>query len=382
MRNFTELGLSKRTLIALQEAGFTQPTEIQEKTIELILNGNDVLASAQTGSGKTAAFALPIIEILEEPDTRPRALVLCPTRELALQVETQFKQFGTPWGMRTVTLYGGTGYTRQISALKRQVDVIVATPGRLLDCVERGLADLSRIEICVLDEADRMLDIGFMPQLRRIVAKLPKERQTLMFSATIDDQIAEIARCYTTNPIRVEANQEKLEAATVEQRFVEVDEYSKDTTLIRLIREHDMRSVIIFTATKRGTTLLKHKLRFAGVEAEEIHGDITQSQRERTLKEYRDGVFPVLVATDVAARGLDIPTVTHVVNYDLPENPEDYVHRIGRTGRAGRYGVALSLVSIEQRHLLRGIERLIGPQNDINSGSVKKVAGRRFGRRR
>jgi superfamily II DNA/RNA helicase len=378
LKTFAELGFSKPILAVLQEAGFTEPTEIQEKTAGIILDGGDVLASAHTGSGKTAAFALPIIERLEKPARKPRALVLAPTRELALQVEAVFKQFGRTSGLKTVTLYGGTGYGRQIMALKKQVDIIVATPGRLLDCVERRFADLSGIEVLVLDEADRLLNLGFMPQLRRIINQLSKERQTLMFSATIDRQVSEIARDYLRSPVRVSANVEQLEVPQITQKFVEVNEFGKDAMLVKLIKDHDMTSVLIFARTKRKTTWVMNKLRYAGVRAEEIHGDISQSQREKTLKGYRDGLFPVLVATDVASRGLDIPTITHVVNYDLPENAEDYVHRIGRTGRAGREGMALSLVSIEQRHLLRDIEKLIGPQNDIDSGTVKKVAGRRF----
>jgi len=377
LSKFAELGLSKSILAALDEAGITEPTEIQQATIEQTLTGRDLLASAPTGSGKTAAFALPIIECLEEPAKKPRALVLAPTRELALQVEEEFKRFAKNSGLKTVTLYGGTGYDKQLNALRKNVDIIVATPGRLLDCVERKYADLSAIEILVLDEADRLLDLGFMPQIRKIISKIPKERQTLMFSATIDNRIQSIAREYMINPTVVKANIDRIDVASIEQRFMHVTEFSKDALLLKLIEEYKMTSVLVFTRTKRKATWAKDRLRDAGIIAEEIHSDISQNQRERTLLRYRNGAFPVLVATDVAARGLDIPTISHVINYDLPEVPEDYVHRIGRTGRAGRAGMAFSFVSEEQRFLVRDIQKLLGqqPEEDV----VKKsAAARRF----
>jgi ATP-dependent RNA helicase RhlE len=364
---FTELGLSKPTVLVLEECEFTEPTEIQSKAIPLVLAGKDVMASAMTGSGKTAAYVLPIIELLKAHNPKPRVLVLVPTRELALQVESQVMRFGKNSKLRTVTLYGGTGYEKQNRLLRRGVDVIVATPGRLLDCVERRTADLTGIEILVLDEADRLLDMGFMPQVRRVVSQIPKKRQTLMLSATIDRRIEQLAGDLMINPTRVQVNTKQVEPVAIEQKFFHINEFGKDALLLKLIQESAMESVLIFTKTRRKAAWVKDRLCDASISAEEIHGDISQSQRERTLARYRAGAFPVLVATDVAARGLDIPTISHVINYDLPESPEDYVHRIGRTGRAGKSGIALSFVGENQRYLVRDIEKVIGRQLDENS---------------
>jgi ATP-dependent RNA helicase RhlE len=383
LNKFAELGLSKPILAALQKAGYSEPTAIQDRTIRLILTGTDILASAQTGSGKTAAFALPIIECLGEPDQKPRVLVLAPTRELACQVSSQFTLFGQDMGLKVVTLYGGTGMDQQLRALKGAIDIIVATPGRLLDCMERKAVSLASIEILVLDEADRLLDLGFMPQIRRIISKVSKERQTLMFSATIDDRVARISNEFSSDPIIIKVNPTTLEADSISQKFMHVTEFSKDELLLKLLGDFDAESVLIFTRTKRKAGWVKDRLCDASVVAEEIHGDLSQSQRERTLKKYRDGKVTVLVATDVAARGLDIPCISHVVNYDLPDTPEDYVHRIGRTGRAGKSGTAISFISEEQRHLVRDIERVVGRQLDDAPTPIRKtVAGRRFGRRR
>lgn len=369
---FTDLGLSKPVLSALAEAGYSAPTEIQEKSIPIIFTGADIMASAQTGSGKTAAFAIPIVECLQDPDDSPRALILVPTRELALQVEEQFIRFAKPFGLRTVTLYGGTGYVTQTKALQKGVDIVVATPGRLFDCMQKRLVDLSMVEMLVLDEADRLLDMGFMPQVRRIVSRLSKERQTLMFSATIDERVHRLASEFLNEPVTVKVNTQRIEPAAIQQRVYHVHEFNKDDLLVELLKENQMTSVIVFTNTKRRAAWVKDRLRDAKIQAEEIHGDITQSQRERTLSRYRDGDFPVLVATDVAARGLDISSITHVVNYDLPEAAEDYIHRIGRTGRAGRSGVAFSFVSEEQRFLVKDIEKLIGRCLDSNKPAAQQ----------
>lgn len=377
MKTFEELGLSKPLLRALSDAGYTAPTEIQSGVIELILEGRDILASAQTGSGKTAAFALPMIQCLEIPMDKPRALVLVPTRELALQVATAFRTYGKHSGLRVVTLYGGVAMDRQVRALKSPVDIVVATPGRLLDCADRKYVDLSKIEMLVLDEADRLLDLGFMPQLRKINAKLSKERQTLMFSATIDERIGRISCDFSEDPAIVKVRGQKLEADTIEQKFVRVTEFEKDALLLKVLFDYKLLddanegAVLIFTRTKRKAGWVKDRLCDAKVAAEEIHGDISQAQRERTLKSYREGGFAVLVATDVAARGLDIPAISHVINYDLPDTPEDYVHRIGRTGRAGRSGIALSFISEEQRHLVRDIEKLVGRQLETDVPAAK-----------
>ncbi|HEY9684848.1 MAG TPA: DEAD/DEAH box helicase [Oculatellaceae cyanobacterium] len=377
MTNFIELGLSKPLSALVAQLGFTQPTEIQEKTIPHILSGQDVLASAQTGSGKTAAYALPIIECLEVPDKSPRALILAPTRELAQQVEQQFQMFGEKTKLRAVTIYGGSGYEQQRRELKRGVDIVVATPGRLLDLVESGDCKLSAVEILVLDEADRLLDMGFMPQVRKIIRKLSPERQTLMFSATIDDRVKYIASEFQMTPVTIQVNTARIEPTEIEQRMYHVNEFNKDALLAQLIQESKMDSVIVFTRTRRKANWVKSRLREVNVMAEEIHGEISQAQREKTLSMYRNGAFSVLVATDVAARGLDIPSISHVINYDLPDSPEDYVHRIGRTGRAGRSGVALSFVSDEQRHLIRDIEKITGRVLDPNTQARKTQALRR-----
>jgi ATP-dependent RNA helicase RhlE len=382
--NFTELGLSRRVAVALEALGFAEPTDIQQKTIPAILAGRDIMASAETGSGKTAAYALPIIHALKgSSERKPRVLILVPTRELALQVNSQFERFSDNSGMRTVTIYGGTGYEKQTRLLRRGVDVIVATPGRLSDHVDRRNADLSMVTTLVLDEADRMLDMGFMPQVRRILAEMPKRKQTLMFSATINKAVERSAAEFLTNPVTVLVNTQQVEPSAIAQRIYHVDEAGKDALLVQLMKEEpDMASVLVFTKTRRKAAKICKKLCASDVTAEEIHGDISQSQRERTLARYRDGLFSVLVATDIAARGLDIPAISHVVNYDLPNTAADYVHRIGRTGRAGRSGIALSFVCADQRYLMRDIEKVTGHQLDPNADRSQDSEPRRPDHRR
>ena len=379
MTKFRELGLSKPVVDALTARSFETPTEIQSKAIPEILKAKDLMASAQTGSGKTAAFSLPIIECLEFPDSKPRALILVPTRELAIQVDKEFRTFSKNLGLETVTIYGGTGFNAQIKALEDGVDAIVATPGRLLDLMERGIADLSNIEILVLDEADRMLDMGFMPQVRKIVDSLSSDRQTLMFSATIDDRIERIASAFLTDPVTIRVNSDQVEPAKIDQQIHHVSEFSKDELLAKLLAEDEVQSALVFTRTKRKAGWVKDRLLDANIKAEEIHSDIKQSLREKTLASFRKGDISILVATDVAARGLDIPSVSHVFNYDLPDEPEVYVHRIGRTGRAGRSGIAVSFVSDEQRFLIRDIEKTIGRRLDPNE-PVKKSTTQLRGR--
>ena len=366
--NFIELGLSSRAAAALETLGFTAPTEIQEKTIPVILAGRDLMASAETGSGKTAAYALPIIQAIKgSSERKPRVLILVPTRELALQVESQFERFSNNSGMRSVTIYGGTGYEKQTRLLRRGVDVIVATPGRLADHIDRRNADLSMVRVLVLDEADRMLDMGFAPQVRRIVSEISKRRQTLMFSATINKAVERSAAEFLQNPINVFVNTERVEPTAIDQRIYHVSEEDKDSLLVKLIKdEPEMNSVLVFAKTRRKAAKIRKRLCASNVLAEEIHGDISQTQREKTLARYRDGMFSVLVATDIAARGLDIPSISHVVNYDLPDSAADYVHRIGRTGRAGRSGIALSFVCADQHRLMRDIERVTGRELDPN----------------
>jgi len=353
--NFSELGLAKRIVDDLEALSFTEPTEIQVKSIPAILAGRDIMASAETGSGKTAAYALPIIQAIRNGSERkPRVLVLVPTRELALQVDSQFERFSNRCGIRTVTIYGGVGMEKQERLLSRGVDVVVATPGRLYDHISRGNADLSNVKMLVLDEADRMLDMGFTPQVRKIVASVPKERQTIMFSATVSKGVEQSAEEFLKNPVNVFVNTQQVEPTSIEQRLYHVTEDAKDDLLIKLIKENsDMSTVLVFTKTRWKATKLCKKLTDAKLTSDEIHGDISQHKREKTLTRYREGQFSVLVATDIAARGLDIPAISHVVNYDLPMSPADYVHRIGRTGRAGRAGVALSFVSADQRYLVR-----------------------------
>ncbi len=376
---FIELGLSERIAGALETFGFAEPTEIQEKAIPVILSGRDIMASAETGSGKTAAYALPIIQSHKVTLPRkPRTLVLVPTRELALQVQSQFDRFSNQSGLRSLTVYGGTGYEKQTRLLRRGVDVIVATPGRLNDHIQRGNADLSQVTVLVLDEADRMLDMGFMPQVRQIVDKMPNRSQTLLFSATISKSVELAAAEYLHSPITIRVNMDRLEPSAIDQRIYHVDESGKDALLVQLIKDQpEVKSVLVFTKTRSKAARIRKRLCASNVPAEEIHGDISQAQREKTLTRYRDGVFSVLVATDIAARGLDIPAISHVVNYDLPNTATDYVHRIGRTGRAGRSGIALSFVCADQRHLIRDIERVTGHQLDPD-GPGQKAAPRRF----
>lgn len=385
--NFSELGLSKRIAAVLETLGFTDPTDIQEKAIPVVLSGRDLMASAETGSGKTAAYALPIIQTLKgSSERKPRVLVLVPTRELTLQVQSQFERFSSNSGMRTVTVYGGVGFEKQTRLLRRGVDVIIATPGRLADHMERGNADLSMISTLVLDEADRMLDMGFMPQVRKIVDRTSKGRQTVMFSATINKSVERTALEFLTDPVTVLVNTQQVEPTAIEQRIYHIDETEKDALLVQLIKEQpETSAMLVFAKTRRKAAKIRKRLCASNVTAEEIHGDISQSQREKTLARYRDGLFSVLVATDIAARGLDIPAISHVVNYDLPDSAADYVHRIGRTGRAGRSGIALSFVSADQRHLMRDIEKVTGRQLDPNAplhaspGARGEKKGRRSG---
>jgi ATP-dependent RNA helicase RhlE len=293
---------------------------------------------------------------------------------LALQVEEQFKIFGSKAKIRTVTVYGGTGYDRQIRALKRGVDVIIATPGRLLDLLERKLVNIKMVEMFVLDEADRLLDMGFMPQVRRIATQLQTERQTIMFSATIDRKVERIASEFLINPTVIRANESRVEPAEIEQIMHFVTEFGKDALLLKVIQDSGVDSMLVFTKTKRKASWVTNRLQDSKVKAEEIHGDVSQAQRERTLERFRRGEFAVLVATDVAARGLDVPAISHVINYDLPTSPEDYVHRIGRTGRMGRSGIAISFVSDEDRYMVRDIEKVIGKVLDPDSQSRKVLS--------
>lgn len=363
MLNFSALGLSERTVASVQQLGFEQPTEVQAKTIGPLLEGVDLIATSQTGTGKTAAFALPIIEALQHCELRNRkilALVLVPTRELAKQVKTEIELLSRHLKLRATALYGGTGYGAQLKALAAGTHVVVATPGRLNDLLERQLITLSTVRFLVLDEADRMLDMGFLPQVRRIVAKLPEQRQTMMFTATLDKRVEQLAGDYMRQPMIVRCKQNSIAPTAIDQQTHRVASAEKGELLLRVLADSADGTVLVFTRTRRTASRVTRNLKAANINAEEIHGDINQNQRERTIARYRQGYFNVLVATDIAARGLDVASITHVVNYDLPDCAADYVHRIGRTGRAGRSGIAHSFISEDQLHLAEAIEKLVG----------------------
>jgi ATP-dependent RNA helicase RhlE len=363
--SFDTLGLSAGILRAVADEGYRVPTPAQSQAIPTILQGRHVMVRAQTGTGKTAAFALPILERLSTVATGNsgrrfvRALALTPTRELACQVEESVRVYGRHLSLRAGVVYGGVGIGPQIGQLRRGVDVLVATPGRLLDHLDRGTLDLSRVEILVLDEADRMLDMGFLPDVRRILASLPADRQNLLFSASFPEPLRKLADSMMSSPARIDVSRRTSVADRVSQVVHPVSRERKTELLSFLIRSRKWDRVLVFTRTKRGADRLSRNLYRDGIAAAAIHGDKSQSQRTRTLSEFKRSRVRVLVATDVAARGLDIDKLPHVVNFELPNVPEDYVHRVGRTGRAGNEGRAISLVSIEEHGLLRSIEKLI-----------------------
>lgn len=363
--SFESLQLHPSIMRALAEAGYETPTPIQARAIPEVLAGRDILASAQTGTGKTAAFTLPALNLLATPHpskTRgPRILVLTPTRELAAQVNEAARKYGKFLRARTVSIVGGMPYPLQNKLLSQPLDILVATPGRFIDHMERGRIDLSRLQMLILDEADRMLDMGFMPDVERICAQLPAERQTLLFSATFEGSIANIARQILRDPVTIQIAAQKEKHANIEQRLLFVDDMShKNKLLEHLLIGADVNQAIVFTSTKRHADLLAEDLYAAGHKTAALHGDMTQGARNRTLTKLRHGDVKVLVATDVAARGIDVNGITHVINYDLPKFAEDYVHRIGRTGRAGKSGIAISFASSMDRHQIRKIEQFTG----------------------
>ena len=362
--SFESLGLHAELLSAIAALGYETPTPIQSQAIPVIFEGCDLLAGAQTGTGKTAAFALPIVQLLGEKlpvekRRKPRALVLVPTRELAAQVSEQMNNFARRLSLRSTMIYGGVNIQAQIERLHRGVDIVVATPGRLLDHAERGTVDLSRIRFLVLDEADRMLDLGFIDDIQRVAEYLPIKRQTLLFSATYSQNIKQLADELLNHPRRIEVARRTITADAVSQSVYLVEKSRKREMLSLMIRKGNWNQVLVFARTRYGADKLTEELLFDGIKAAAIHSNKSQSLRTRTLAEFKRGEFRVLVATDVAARGLDIERLPHVVNYDLPQVPEDYVHRVGRTGRAGEEGIALSLVSPEEQTLLQAIEKLL-----------------------
>ncbi len=368
MLTFSSLDLSNRLLEALGEEGYETPTPIQAQAIPPVLDGRDLLGCAQTGTGKTAAFALPILDRLHRAGrdkTRrggslPRALILSPTRELATQIAESFQTYGRHTGLRGAVIFGGVSQYHQVKSLRRGIDILVATPGRLLDLMEQGYIDLSCIETFVLDEADRMLDMGFIQPIRQITAELPEERQTLLFSATMPREIKHLADSLLRDPIRVTVTPVASAAPKITQQLVMVEQKEKPQVLEALLAEPGVTRALVFTRTKHGADKLTRKLTRSGVSAESIHGNKSQSQRQRALESFRSGHARVLVATDVAARGIDVDGISHVINYNLPNEPEAYIHRIGRTGRAGASGIAISLCASDERPYLRAIERLLG----------------------
>lgn len=364
--SFESLGLDAALLRAISDQGYTQPTPIQQQAIPVVLQGKDLLAAAQTGTGKTAGFTLPLLQRLAAGNAagaaakQPRALVLVPTRELAAQVGDSVQTYGRYLSLRSAVIFGGVKINPQIETLKRGVDILVATPGRLLDHVQQRTLDLSRVEILVLDEADRMLDMGFIHDIRKVLALLPEQRQNLLFSATFSNEIRVLADKLLNSPVSVDVAPRNTAAETVRQVVHPVDKARKRELLSHLIGRHNWRQVLVFTRTKHGANRLAKQLLSDGLRAEAIHGNKSQGARMRALAGFKDGTVRVLVATDIAARGLDIDQLPHVVNFELPNVAEDYVHRIGRTGRAGNEGEAMSLVCVDELKLLRDIERLLG----------------------
>ena len=362
--SFASLGLSEALLRAVTDAGYTKPTPIQLQAIPAVLTGGDLLAGAQTGTGKTAGFVLPILQRLSDhPRAAGRAsirvLIMTPTRELAAQVEESVRTYGKHLKFTSTVVFGGVGINPQITALRRGVDILVATPGRLLDHHRSRTVDLSGVEILVLDEADRMLDMGFIPDIKRIMAALPKKRQNLLFSATFSDEIRDLASGLLHSPVQIQATPRNSTVEAVKQTVHPVESKRKAELLVHLVKDQQWFQVLVFTRTKHGANRLATQLEKSGISALAIHGNKSQGARTRALAEFKSAKLQVLVATDIAARGLDIEQLPHVVNFDLPNVPEDYVHRIGRTARAGASGEAISLVSPDESTYLRDIERLI-----------------------
>lgn len=372
MKSFRSFDLIAPLERALTELKYETPTPIQAKTIPPAIEGLDILGCAQTGTGKTAAFALPILDYLgsERPKTspnRPTTLVLAPTRELASQISENFAQYGKHMRFRRATVYGGVGQAKQVAALKQGVDVLIATPGRLLDLMDQGYVNLSDVDIFVLDEADRMLDMGFMPALKRIIAKLPEDRQSLFFSATLAPKIRTLAGQLLFNPVSVDVTPKSTSVVKIDQQIRIVERSTKFDTICQALSQDKVERAIVFTRTKHGANGLAKKLNRAGIEAAAIHGNKSQAAREKALHAFRHNQVTALVATDVAARGIDIEGVTHVINYDMPVEPESYVHRIGRTGRAGASGIAISYCTPEEQDKLRAIESLLGERVPISN---------------
>ncbi|MDQ6761588.1 MAG: DEAD/DEAH box helicase [Bacteroidota bacterium] len=363
--NFKELHLIAPILKALEEEGYTSPTPIQEQAIPDVLRGKDLLGCAQTGTGKTAAFAIPILQNLflqrnhEVGNDNIKALILTPTRELAIQIDESFASYGKYTGIRHTVVFGGVSQYHQTNQLRKGIDVLIATPGRLLDLISQRFIDLQHIKMFVLDEADRMLDMGFINDVKKIIAKLPQKRQTLFFSATMPPEISRLSSSILTNPIKVEVTPVSSTAEKIDQSIYLVEKGDKKELLIHLLKDNKIESALVFTRTKYGADKIARELYRAKISADAIHGNKTQSARQKALTNFKEKKIRVLVATDIAARGIDVDDLTHVINFELPNVPETYVHRIGRTGRAGASGTALSFCDMEERAFLRDIHKLI-----------------------
>jgi ATP-dependent RNA helicase RhlE len=361
---FTQLDLIEPILAAVQEEGYTTPTPIQRQSIPIVLEGKDLLGCAQTGTGKTAAFAIPIIQLLTKEKTvgvrKIRSLILTPTRELAIQIDESFAAYGRHTGLKHTVIFGGVSQMHQVNALKAGVDILVATPGRLLDLISQGFVGLQDIKIFVLDEADRMLDMGFIHDVRRIIIKLPAKRQTLFFSATMPAEIQQLANVLLTNPTKVEVTPVSSTVEIIQQNLFYVDKNNKPALLLHLLQSTNISTVLVFTRTKHGADKVVKFLHREKITAAAIHGNKSQNARQHALKSFKEGSIRVLVATDIAARGIDIDELGHVINFELPEVAETYVHRIGRTGRAGASGIAISFCEAGEKDSLKDIQKLIG----------------------
>ncbi len=359
---FADLGLSPELLAALEKVGFVEPTDIQRELIPPALAGRDCLGQARTGTGKTAAFALPILQRIEPGREAVQALVLVPTRELALQVDEHVRALATNSRVKTLLVYGGTRIRHNLQRLRGRRDIVIGTPGRILDLLRRGALDLRHVKLAVLDEVDRMLDIGFRDDIRKILRQIKHAHQTIFVSATIDEPIRRLARSFMTDPIEINVSEDKLTVDEIEQEYVSVDPRDKYATLLAFLRHEQPRLAIVFTNTRHAARRVAARLLRDGLECREIHGDLPQQKRERVLKSFRDARIQVLVATDLASRGIDVLEVSHIVNYDIPQDPSIYVHRIGRTARMGRAGYALTLATPEDGKALTEIEKLINSE--------------------
>jgi ATP-dependent RNA helicase RhlE len=386
---FTDLGIIKPILNALTDEGYTKPTPIQQQAIPHVLKGKDLLGCAQTGTGKTAAFAIPMLQLLSQNQVQTvgrkpiRALILTPTRELAIQIQDSFKVYGKNLQLKNYVIFGGVNQNPQVDAIRRGIDVLVATPGRLLDLMNQGFIQLNQLEIFVLDEADRMLDMGFVHDVKRIIAKIPSKRQTLFFSATMPNEIQALANSILRNPVKVEVAPVSSTADTIQQSLFYVSKENKKDLLAHILADKSIETALVFTRTKHGADkLVKHLVKL-GITAQAIHGNKTQNARQNALNNFKNRTTRILVATDIAARGIDVDELTHVINYELPEVPETYVHRIGRTGRAGNSGISFSFCEAEETSDLRSIQKLIGknipvqenhPYHEIFEGFTKRPA--------